>query len=86
MRAVVPLVIYRFRPHVPDEKLLSVAVIIHEPGSVVPACQTLAESVVPTILKRRLYDVPAVAVNLTVASQMSDPFTFFNMISRLPSI
>ena len=58
-------------------KLWAVYEAIQPLGSVVPVCQTLAESVLPTTLKRNIYDVPVVAVNARLASLVRVPLTFF---------
>jgi hypothetical protein len=50
--AVTVLCSCRSIPHLPDSKALSVTVIIQFAGSVLPVCQTLAESVEPTTRKR----------------------------------
>ena len=51
---VVPLCVRMRRPQNPDCSELSVAVTIQFAGSVVPVCQTLADSDVPTMRNRKV--------------------------------
>ncbi len=74
------------KPQYPDWSVLSVTVTIQLAGSGLPVCQTLAESVEPLTLKRKEYDVPAMAVNGAVPRIVAEPFTFFCTTRLLPLI
>ena len=72
-----PFCIRTRNPQEPDDNALSDAVTCQFAGSVVPACQALAESVVPVTLKRNEYDVPVLAAKATLPNLVSVPLTLF---------
>jgi hypothetical protein len=74
--ATTPLCSWIRKPQLPDDSELSVTVDIQPVGSDVPVIHALAERVVPTTLKSMMYEVPAVAANLTVFKVVYTPFTF----------
>ena len=74
----VPFCVRKRIPQEPEVSVLSLAVAIQPPlGSAPEAAQTLAVRVEPTARKWMVYEVPAVAVNGTLARMVVTPLTFF---------
>ena len=81
-----PVAICMRKPQYPEANDVSVTVICQPVGSVVPVCQAFAYNVLPTARKRKVYDVPAVAVKDVDPRMVVDPATFFCTTSWVPLI
>jgi len=82
----VPLCVRNRMPQKPEGKVVSLAVTIQPLGSDPEAAQTLAVRVEPTTRKWMVYELPAVALNGTLARMVVTPLTFFCMNKLAPSI
>src|SRR5258708_15092615 len=84
--ATTPVCTNTLKPQKPDCNELSVAVTIQLVGSVLPVCQTFAESVEPETRNRNVYDDPAFGENGAVPRIVVEPLIFFCTTKLEPSI